>query len=151
MINDSEYVLLLDDVFKVIDDFSKLRNKKILIVGSTGTIGSFLVDTLMRRNSLYNDNITIYAGSRTLTNIEKRFSEYLDNDNFVSFPFDITKDNDIDILVDYIVHAGSDSYPKAFLETPVEVMESNFVGTNNLLKYCKNHDARMLYSSSGEV
>ena len=40
--------------------FIVINNKKILIVGSTGTIGSFLVDTLMRRNQLYNENITIY-------------------------------------------------------------------------------------------
>lgn len=151
MINNEEYLNLLDDVFKVIDDFSLLKNKKILIIGSTGTIGSFLVDTLMRRNQKYNENITIYAGSRTLENIERRYKEYLNNDLFIPYPFDITKDINIDINLDYIVHAGSDSYPKAFKETPVEIMQSNFIGTNNLLNYCKNNSTRLLYISSGEV
>lgn len=151
MINNEEYLNLVDDVFKVIDDFRLLNNKKILIVGSTGTIGSFLVDTLMRRNQLYNENITIYAGSRSLDSIEKRFKEYLNNDLFVPYPFDITKNIDIDIDLDYIVHAGSDSYPKAFQENPVEVMNSNFIGTNNLLNYCKKNNTRLLFVSSGEV
>lgn len=151
MISDKEYLNIVDDVFKVVDDFSLLKNKKILIIGATGTIGSFLVDTLMRRNQLYNENITVYVGSRTLESIEKRFEEYLDIDLFVPYPFDITQNINIDVDLDYIVNAGSESYPKAFQETPVEVMQSNFIGTNNLLDYCKNRNTRMLFVSSGEV
>jgi len=151
MINNQEYLNLLEDVFKVVKDFSKLKNKRILIVGSTGTIGSFLVDTLMRRNELYQENIKIYAGSRNLKNIEKRFKEYLNNELFIPCPCDITKDINLDIELDYIIHLGSDSYPKAFTETPVEVMQSNFIGTNNLLKYCQDKKTRFMYISSGEV
>lgn len=151
MINNIEYINLIDDVFKVVDNYSQLKNKKILVIGSTGTIGSFLVDTLMRINELYNENITIYAGSRTLENIKKRFKEYLNNDLFIPYPFDITKDININIELDYIVHAGSDSYPASFQKTPVEIMQSNFIGTNNLLNYCKNKNTRLLYISSGEV
>lgn len=151
MINNQEYLSLIDDVFKVVDDFSLLKNKNILIIGSTGTIGSFLVDTLMRRNQIYNENITIYAGSRTLESIEKRFKDYLNNDLFIPYPFDITKSINIDFHLDYIVHAGSDSYPKSFQETPVEIMQSNFIGTNSLLNYCKDNNTRFLYISSGEV
>ena len=151
MINNKEYIELLDDVYKVINDFSKLKNKTILIIGATGSIGSFLVDTLMRRNLIYNENITIYAGSRSQESIAKRFNEYLGNKLFVPFPHNIIDKLNIDFNVDYIINAGSDSHPKSFSETPVEVMQSNIIGTNNLLECCKNKKTRFLFVSSGEV
>ena len=41
--------------------FNKLKDKSVMVTGSCGLIGSFLVDAIMMRNKLYNDNITVIA------------------------------------------------------------------------------------------
>lgn len=151
MIDDEKYINLIDSVYKVITDFSKLRNKSVLVIGATGTIGSFLIDTLMRRNNIYNDNIIVYAGSRSDEGIKKAFPNYIGDKLFIPFVKDISKELSINFGVDYIIHAGSPSYPQSFKDTPVEIMKSNIIGTANLLDYCKDKDTRFMYVSSGEV
>lgn len=152
MINVIEYIEDLEKTISVVSDYSKLKNKSILILGATGTIGKFLVNVLMLRNIKYKDNIKIYAGSKNEESITKNFSDYLKYDYFIPFPKDVTKSFTIDEKIDYIIHAASNSYPEAMNNTPVDIMLSNFIGTNNLLEYCKNNlNTKMIYISSGEV
>ena len=50
-----------------------LDKKSILMIGASGMIGSFLIDTLMAANEQLGIQIKIYAMGRNRLKLEKRF------------------------------------------------------------------------------
>ncbi len=44
-----------------------------------------------------------------------------------------------EVCLDYIIHAASAASTKFFIETPVDVMSPNMVGTWNLLNFAKDN------------
>lgn len=133
-------------------EWKKFDNKTILITGSTGMIGSFLVDTIMLRNKFFNSNITVVANALNIDSIKNRFNEYINDKNF-----EILIQNVIDPLntkysINYIIHAASNAYPELFDKDPVGTMMGNFIGLNNILDFSiRNNVERVLYVSSGEI
>lgn len=101
--------------------------KNILVTGASGLIGSCLVERL-RASGRYN----VYAGTREWC--------------------DVTKPIQGDTQYHYIIHAASNAAPKAFAETPVDVMKSNLLGVINLMEYGVAHGMeRFVFVSTGEV
>lgn len=101
--------------------------KNILVTGASGLIGSCLVERL-RATGRYN----VYAGTREWC--------------------DVTKPIQGDTQYHYIIHAASNAAPKAFAETPVDVMKSNLLGVINLMEYGVAHGMeRFVFVSTGEV
>ncbi|MBR4588075.1 MAG: NAD-dependent epimerase/dehydratase family protein [Lachnospiraceae bacterium] len=123
----------------------------ILITGSTGTVGSFLVDMLLQMNRDQNAGIKVYAASRSYKGFAERFGEvagddlvFAQHDNNAPFAFDMD--------VDYIIHAAGNAHPDTFNNDPVGTVTGNIMGTDTLLKYAASHKVkRFLYISSGEV
>lgn len=62
------YIEDLDRTLSHVVNINKLCNKSVLLTGATGTIGSFLVDTLIRFNQISNANIRLYLGGRSVEN-----------------------------------------------------------------------------------
>ena len=65
--------------------------------------------------------------------------------------YDAEKPLHLDCLVDFIVHAASAAHPIAYASDPAGVMRQNVYGTMNLLDYARDHGARLVFLSSGEV
>ncbi len=129
----------------------KLFNKKILISGASGLIGSFVVDMLLFLNRERNANIEIYACGRSLERLKKRFDP-ANGKNLHYVEYDICTEPDFDFDIDYIINAASNAYPAVFANDPVGTITGNIIGTDNLLKYASRHKAqRFLFVSSGEV
>ncbi len=128
----------------------KLKNSSILITGATGTICSYLVDTLLAYNAEQKANITIYATSRNVSKLASCFTSQTQQLKFIEF--DITKPLCFDVPVDYIIHAAGNAYPASFVADPVGTIMGNIIGTYHLLEYTRTHATkRFLYVSSGEV
>lgn len=129
----------------------KLKGKRILVTGATGTIGSFIVDLLLRYNQTDDADITVYASGRS----EKRLSDRFDrikNEKLVFVEHDILNPITFDFPVDFIIHAGGNAHPVAFNNDPVGTIIGNISGTYELLEYGRTHGTeRFLYISSGEV
>lgn len=129
----------------------KLSGFGILITGATGTIGSFIVDMLMRYNFDANANISVFAAGRSKERLAKRFDS-IKSDLLQYIEHDITKPIEFDFDVDYIIHAAGNAYPSAFNSDPVGTILGNVIGTYALLEYARHHKVkRLLYISSGEV
>lgn len=150
-LDNASYIKSLD-VFAESIDWDRLNYKKILIVGATGLIGTFLIDLIMRVNKIRKLHIFVIAMGRNKSNIEFRFSCYFDNPCFSSVPADINQPLVLDEKVDFIIHLASNTHPVAYAEHPVETLMTNVEGTYHLLSYAVNHmTERFLFLSSVEI
>lgn len=137
---------------KAIKNLNNMNNKRILITGATGLIGSYIVDTLMYANKLLNINVQVFALGRSKERLEKRFEYYKGNSNLECLEHDINEPVQKDYKLDFIIHAAGNAYPAAFANDPVGTIMSNVNGTSNLLEYTRTYNVeRFLFISSGEV
>jgi nucleoside-diphosphate-sugar epimerase len=132
--------------------WGKLKNKSILITGTTGLIGTFLIDLLMYRNSKYNDNITIYAVGRNKKKAFTRLKEYFDTKFFVFIQQDIQTSFELSAPIDYIIHGASNTHPVAYATEPINTILLSVLGTKSILDFASNHNVkRTLFLSTVEI
>ena len=129
----------------------KLKDKTILVTGANGLIASDFVETLILLNEEDKLNMSIYALCRSEEKGKRRFEKYLSDSQFHLIIQDVCEPLQCNVKFDYICHAASSAHPKAFNTVPVDVMKANFIGTMNLLEYCKGEDTRFVFVSSSEV
>ena len=128
----------------------RLRNKTVLITGATGTIGSYLVDTLLKYNE-QGAGIRIIAANFDMNALHECFGE-VKTDLLTYAEHNILSDINWDFDCDYIIHTAGFAFPDAFSKNPVGTIWGNISGTYQLLNYAREHKAaRLLYISSGEV
>ncbi|MFV0255171.1 MAG: NAD-dependent epimerase/dehydratase family protein [Erysipelotrichaceae bacterium] len=134
-------------------DWPQLANKKLLITGATGMIGSCLIDVIMLKNQRDSLNCTILAIGRNKEKAIKRFPEYFGNKNFVFLKRNINNHIDIeDPTIDFIIHAASNTHPRAYANDPIGTITTNVIATNSLLELAVNKKCqRFVFLSSVEV
>lgn len=128
------------------------ENKSILIAGSTGMIGSYLIDVLMHKNGA-GLNCRIIALGRNAAKAKARFSQYWDDPCFRFVEADINCGLPTDLeRTDFVLHAASNTHPVAYATEPISTITTNIIGTNNLLAYASENQAqRVVFVSSVEV
>lgn len=110
---------------------------KVLITGVTGMVGSHLVDYLFE-----NTDWEIYGFLRwqdKLDNLEHHFDRINKKDRINLIYGDL---NDLpslqkavkDSQPDYVFHLAAQSYPKTSFDAPLETLQTNIIGTANLLE-----------------
>jgi len=126
-------------------DFTKLKNKTILITGASGLIGLHLLESLKDIKKEY--NITIYTWNKT-ANPE---FDYLFED-CIRILSDITEYDGFEELpmFDYIIHSSGYGQPGKFLFDKIKTIKINTSSTINLLDKLKD-DGTFLFVSSSEV
>lgn len=134
-------------------DWSLLEEKKILITGASGLVGTFLIDVLVYRLKHNLSNYAIYAAGRSKSKLLERFSDYKSlSEHFKIVELDVTQPVNGDIDYDYIVHAASNTHPLEYAQDPVGSITTNLWGTYNLLQYGVSHNLkRFVYLSSVEI
>jgi nucleoside-diphosphate-sugar epimerase len=129
--------------------FDFFYHKRIVVLGASGLVGSFLVDCFLFANQLYHAEIDIIAVSRSREHLERRFGAESTHLHFLES--DVTELK-LAEPADILIHAASNAHPRAFRENPVEIMLGNFMGTQRCLEIArKNPGCRVLFVSSGEV
>ena len=138
--------LELEDIKLVAEsklDWDKLTNKKIIISGGTGFIGSFICNVIRYRNKNYNQNIKVFSISRR---------ERESNETVKYISGDIIQKLDLPKSADYVLHLASNTHPAQYKTDPVGTIINNIYGCKNLLDYCKdNLKTKFLLASSCEV
>lgn len=130
----------------------KLRNKRILITGASGLIGSCLVDMLLFWNRRYDLAVGIYVAGRDTGRLAERFVKSGAKGGLHCVSFELGGRCDFDVNVDFIIHAAGEASPQAFMKNPVLTVRNTVESTFQLLQYGKRCGAkRFLYLSSGEV
>ena len=146
----------LRTAYNSVVNVTKLYHKSILITGATGLIGSFAADMLLHANRTENAEIELYLLARDEKRLRERFASSLDEKRLHFVVQDVVNPIELNVEVDYIIHAAGDGFPAAFREHPVETMTPALFGTYHLLQYVlrtanKGMLKNFLYVSSGEV
>jgi nucleoside-diphosphate-sugar epimerase len=126
-------------------DFTKLKNRTILITGASGLIGLHLLESLKNIKKEY--DITIYTWNKTAN---PEFNYLFEGCNRILC--DITEYEDFESLpmFDYIIHSSGYGQPGKFLYDKIKTIEINTSSTIKLLDKLKV-DGTFLFVSSSEV
>lgn len=133
-------------------DWELFRGKNIMITGASGMIGTYMIDLLMYRNSVYHDKISIYAISRNKDDAQKRFALYWNEPLFNYICYDVNDKLALEEKMDYVIHAASNTHPKQYSSDPVNTILTNVLGTKNILDYAYRCRAdKVIFLSSVEI
>ena len=132
---------------------SDLKNHKILIIGGTGFMGSWLAEFIAFLNDKYQFNCSLVLMARNT-------DAFMDEKKHLSKRKDIqliSKDirNIIDLPRDisYIIHAGASPDNRIHVSKPIDTISTIYSGSNNLFETTLNLSnlKKILYLSSGQV
>ena len=155
--NISENLLYLDDIKSIATldlPWNLLKNKKLLISGATGMIGSFLIDVIMFKNKNNDLNCTVLAAGRNENKAKKRFEYCINSKNFEFVNWDVNKEvgEFKHKTVDFVLHLASNTHPIAYATDPIGTITTNIIGTKNMLDFASEHNTtRCLFASSNEI
>ena len=113
-----------------------------LITGVTGMVGSHLVDYLIE-----NTEWNIYGFIRwndRLDNLEHHFDRINKKDRIFLINGDLNDLPSVQSAInesepDYVFHLAAQSYPKTSFRAPLETLQTNIIGTANLLESIGNY------------
>ncbi|MBO0454296.1 NAD-dependent epimerase/dehydratase family protein [Enterococcus sp. AZ196] len=152
LLENETYLAELIKVNQAKNDWDKIDNHSILVIGATGMIGSYMIDVLMMRNKKYQSNIHVYAMGRSLDRLEKRFSKYLSSEFFQVVEGDVTQPILFEKKIDYIFHGASNTHPRAYSTDPIGTIMTNLMGTQQVLDFAvTNESKRTVFLSTVEI
>lgn len=144
-----KYTADLDTAIEHTDGIESLKGKTLLITGTTGTIGSFVTDVLLRYDQITQGGIRVVAAGRNVQKLEQIYGRYA---SLQTVRYDLSRDISFDFDIDYIIHTAGNAHPAAFNGNPVGTIVDSVNSIYRLLEYGRKHRAkRLLYVSSGEV
>lgn len=122
-----------------------MNNKRVLITGGAGFLGSHLADRFITEGweVIAMDNLS----TGTLSNI----THLLGNDNFHFIKQDVTEFIHVPGNLDLILHFASPASPIDYLEMPIQTLKVGSLGTHKALGLAKEKGARFLLASTSEV
>jgi GDP-4-dehydro-6-deoxy-D-mannose reductase len=111
--------------------------KKILITGITGQVGSQLADFMLDNTSC--DVIGMMRWQEPLDNLYHLTDRINRKDRIRLFYADLNDYSALarmcrDVRPEYISHLAAQSYPKTSFDIPLETLQTNILGTANLLE-----------------
>lgn len=148
--------LYLEDVIATAQldlPWDKLQDQSILISGSTGLLGSFLVDVLMTKNE-QGLNCKVYAFGRSEKKAKERFIKWNNNKQLLFIPYDVNKPLEAENIgrLGYVLHLASNTHPVQYATDPIGTIMTNIIGLQNMLEFAVNHHAgRFAFASSNEI
>lgn len=117
---------------------------KVLVAGGAGFIGSHLVDFLLKKGieTIVLDDLS----SGSMSNLPK------DNEILTVSICDIAENIPVlDNKIDLIYHLASPACPSLFKTKPDAVLNTNDIGTRNLLEIAEKNNATLIFTSSSEI
>ena len=127
----------------------------IFLTGAAGFIGFSVIFKLLKlkHTVIGLDNLNNYYDKNLKLRRLKILKKY---ENFIFKKIDISKKNKLNKIkikkIDYIIHLAAQAGVRYSLKKPEEYLNSNIIGTFNILELCKERSVKQLiFSSSSSV
>lgn len=132
--------------------WAPVKNKKILLTGSTGFFGKWLLECFSYINQKLSLNAEIYALSRNPDSFLQQYPFYADMPGIHFLQGDIIDFSYPDEGFHYIIHAATDADAKLNSENPLLMMDTITTGTRRILDFARKQPVEsFLLTSSGAV
>lgn len=118
-------------------------NKRILITGGAGFLGSHLVDRLIDRGD------DVVCADNLFTGSKRNIEHLLDNRRFEFIRHDVTRP--LYVEVDEIYNLACPASPVHYQHDPVQTTKTSVLGAINMLGLAKRLGAKILQASTSEV
>jgi len=116
-----------------------------LISGGAGFLGSNLAIRLCNEGHKVTVVDNLQTGNRKNLDVLKK------KPNFKFIEHDIIKPVDIEEKIDFVLNLACPASPPQYYKDPVRTLETNSVGTKNMLDLALKHEARFFHTSTSEV
>jgi NDP-hexose 4,6-dehydratase len=132
------------------------KNKRVLVTGADGFMGSHLTERLLAEGA----KVSIYVrGNSTIgtTQYALRNTKHLENKVEAIITGNIASPDSKELVIknrpEIVFHLAADAYVPNSFEHPIEVMETNVIGTLNMLHAVKESKGikRIVCTSSSEI
>ena len=124
-------------------------SKTYLVTGGCGFIGSYVIEELLRDKDA---DIKVICLDKMGVGSDLKHIPLNDN-RLKHVVRDISRPGFKDFIgkVDYILHLAAESHVDRSISNPLAFVDSNVIGTANVLELCKQDGARMVHVSTDEV
>ncbi|MBL8994377.1 MAG: GDP-mannose 4,6-dehydratase, partial [Spirochaetia bacterium] len=119
--------------------------KKIIVAGGAGFVGSHLCQSLLEKGNQVFCVDNFYTGrEKNVAPLLKKFEK-----TFQLIKHDTT--NPFHLVAEEIYQLASPASPPHYQADPIKTLETNVVGTMNLLHLAEKNKARLLLASTSEI
>lgn len=121
------------------------QGQGVLVTGGAGFLGSWLCESLI---SMGADVICV---DNFASGLRSNISHLMDSSRFHFIEHDITEPICLEDRLDLVIHMASRASPFEFEHYPIEILKANTIGLMISLDIAKEHEARILYTSTSET
>lgn len=140
--------IIQEDCINILNriNLESLKNSQVLIAGSNGLLGKYLVHTIYLANKLRDLNCKIYCVSLHKPN--KEIERLLPDKNIVPIQADLSRQFHFENKIDYIFHAASYGQTKLWLQDKWKTITLHVDTVKSLLDLAQTNKAKFMFLSS---